>query len=287
MSGKLPRAPCLARWPRVRECACHSGVRSGGRYWRAVHDHCGSAFVTLSTNDLLLHTSTLRVGPLPGALPDDRSSEDCKPAMARAGENAERSRCVAQDDDPTFPRVTPHDLRHTAAGLAVQAGVHVKVVQRMLGHASAAMTLDVYADLFDDDLDAVATALDQAKRAASVVIRCHERGIARPERPAIPCPDWCPRLESNQRPLVPETNALSPELRRRTDRGYHQPAAAPCRVRGRSAPRRAGHRPRHPSRRSSGQRLGEPGREIARGRRWRGGRGRSPVSMTVERSSRG
>ena len=31
----------------------------------------------------------------------------------------------------------------------------------MLGHASAAMTLDVYADLFDDDLDAVAVALNQ------------------------------------------------------------------------------------------------------------------------------
>jgi integrase len=29
----------------------------------------------------------------------------------------------------------------------------------MLGHASAAMTLDIYADLFDDDLKAVATAL--------------------------------------------------------------------------------------------------------------------------------
>jgi hypothetical protein len=33
----------------------------------------------------------------------------------------------------------------------------------MLGHASAAMTLDIYADLFDDDLDAVATALDVAR----------------------------------------------------------------------------------------------------------------------------
>jgi hypothetical protein len=30
----------------------------------------------------------------------------------------------------------------------------------MLGHASAAMTLDTYADLFDDELDAVATALN-------------------------------------------------------------------------------------------------------------------------------
>jgi integrase len=34
----------------------------------------------------------------------------------------------------------------------------------MLGHASAAMTLDTYADLFDDDLDAVSVALDNAKR---------------------------------------------------------------------------------------------------------------------------
>ena len=59
--------------------------------------------------------------------------------------------------------------------------------------------------------------------------RCNEKGIAWPGRPAIPCPDWCPRLESNQRPLVPETNALSPELRRRTDRGYHRAAGVPAR----------------------------------------------------------
>jgi integrase len=61
------------------------------------------------------------------------------------------------------PRATPHDLRHTAASLAVSAGANVKAVQKMLGHASAAMTLDVYSDLFDDDLEAVATALDQAR----------------------------------------------------------------------------------------------------------------------------
>jgi integrase len=31
----------------------------------------------------------------------------------------------------------------------------------MLGHASAAMTLDTYSDLFDDDLDSVAAALNE------------------------------------------------------------------------------------------------------------------------------
>jgi integrase len=62
---------------------------------------------------------------------------------------------------PGFPIITPHDLRHTAASLAVSAGANVKAVQRMLGHASAAMTLDVYADLFDEDLSAVSDALNR------------------------------------------------------------------------------------------------------------------------------
>lgn len=67
---------------------------------------------------------------------------------------------------PEFPTVTPHDLRHTAASLAISAGANVKAVQTMLGHKSAAMTLDQYADLFPDDLEAVANALDVAAMAA-------------------------------------------------------------------------------------------------------------------------
>jgi integrase len=69
-----------------------------------------------------------------------------------------------QKEDPSFPRLTPHDLRHTAASLAIASGANAKAVQRMLGHASAAMTLDVYADLFEDDLDAVAESMDAARR---------------------------------------------------------------------------------------------------------------------------
>lgn len=72
-------------------------------------------------------------------------------------------------EDAALPTMTIHDLRHTAASLAVSAGANVKAVQKMLGHASAAMTLDVYADLFDDDLDAVATRLDHAAVSTGVV----------------------------------------------------------------------------------------------------------------------
>jgi integrase len=47
------------------------------------------------------------------------------------------------------------------------AGANPKVVQRMLGHASAAMTLDVYADLFESDLDALADRLENVLQAGS------------------------------------------------------------------------------------------------------------------------
>lgn len=59
-----------------------------------------------------------------------------------------------------------HDLRHTAASIAIHSGAHVKAVQRMLGHKSAAMTLDTYADLFDNDLDEVALNIDATMREA-------------------------------------------------------------------------------------------------------------------------
>jgi integrase len=55
---------------------------------------------------------------------------------------------------------SPHKLRHTAASLAIASGADVKVVQTMLGHASATMTLDTYGHLFPDRLDEVADAMD-------------------------------------------------------------------------------------------------------------------------------
>jgi integrase len=61
--------------------------------------------------------------------------------------------------------LTPHELRHTAASLMIASGATVKAVQAALGHASATLTLDTYADLFPDELDAVADRLDAVARA--------------------------------------------------------------------------------------------------------------------------
>lgn len=58
--------------------------------------------------------------------------------------------------------VSPHDLRHTAASLAVATGATVMDVANMLGHASPSMTLDVYSHLFQEDAERLADRLDQA-----------------------------------------------------------------------------------------------------------------------------
>ncbi len=67
------------------------------------------------------------------------------------------------------PGFYPHELRHTAASLAIASGATVKSVQRMLGHASATLTLDRYGHLFADELDDVAARLDEAMRDNDVV----------------------------------------------------------------------------------------------------------------------
>jgi len=86
--------------------------------------------------------------------------------------------------------LTPHELRHTAASLAIASGANVKAVQRMLGHASAAMTPDVYAGLFEDELDAVADRMDEAARAAADSVRTGAVVVDLPERKAAGQTVW-------------------------------------------------------------------------------------------------
>lgn len=69
------------------------------------------------------------------------------------------------------PGLTPHDLRHTCASLSIAAGCNVKVLQRLLGHKTATMTLDRYGHLFPDDLDQIADAFDAAAASTADALR--------------------------------------------------------------------------------------------------------------------
>ncbi|PPK92947.1 site-specific recombinase XerD [Kineococcus xinjiangensis] len=51
-----------------------------------------------------------------------------------------------------YPTLRVHDLRHTAASLWLGSGADPKVVQAVLGHATAAMTMDVYGHLIAANL---------------------------------------------------------------------------------------------------------------------------------------
>ena len=111
------------------------------------------------------------------------------------------------------PGLTPHELRHTAASLAVSAGANVKAVQRMLGHASAAMTLDRYADLFDDDLDAVADRLDAVRESSRGLsadfLRTEADLILIPRSPQTPAAQQIRGLQTVEtRGIEPLTPAL-------------------------------------------------------------------------------
>ncbi len=98
-----------------------------------------------------------------------------------------------------LPGLHPHELRHTAASLAIASGADVKVVQQMLGHSSATMTMDTYGHLFENRLDEVAEAMDAA------------RSTARAAANAVAHAD--PRVA----PLLPQADVIAlAEMRRRS-----------------------------------------------------------------------
>jgi integrase len=56
--------------------------------------------------------------------------------------------------------LTPHDLRRTFGSLARLAGADLKYIQKAMGHSSITVTAEIYAQLFDSELDKVSDALD-------------------------------------------------------------------------------------------------------------------------------
>ena len=66
-----------------------------------------------------------------------------------------RKRLLEALDAAGLKHVTIHSLRHSYASIMLGYGASVKALQRALGHASAAMTLNVYSHLIQEDMDPV------------------------------------------------------------------------------------------------------------------------------------
>lgn len=66
-------------------------------------------------------------------------------------------------------RIRLHDLRHTWASLALQAGVPLKVVSERLGHATSAVTADIYSHV------SPGMQMDAAEKVAALIFRSPQR----------------------------------------------------------------------------------------------------------------
>ena len=86
----------------------------------------------------------------------------CSPMGARLSrENWVRSvRWKKKAAEIARPSLRVHDLRHTYASMARSAGADMRLLQKTMGHSSITVTAHTYADLYDDELDSVADALD-------------------------------------------------------------------------------------------------------------------------------
>ncbi|WP_245813863.1 tyrosine-type recombinase/integrase [Rhodococcus marinonascens] len=98
---------------------------------------------------------------------EGRGREEWLLADSRGGWTRNRWRTVwkTATEGAGLDDLDTYELRHTAASLAIHSGANVKTVQRMLGHSSAAMTLDIYGHLWDEELDALPKAMDEHMRA--------------------------------------------------------------------------------------------------------------------------
>lgn len=127
-----------------------------------VMDKAPGDLVFLGHGGGVLRGSTFRAGPLRHAA---EALGLCEPKLDDDGQPVTRR--VRGVEVPVYAgHFHPHEFRHTAASLAIAGGADVKVVQQMLGHKSATMTLDLYGHLFPDRLDVVADAMESARAAA-------------------------------------------------------------------------------------------------------------------------
>ncbi|MBK7928993.1 MAG: site-specific integrase [Bryobacterales bacterium] len=81
-------------------------------------------------------------------------------------------------------RIRLYDLRHTAATLALSAGIPIKVVSEMLGHTSTAMTMDVYSHVLPHMQDEAAQKMaailgEQPRENASEELELHTKRTQR------------------------------------------------------------------------------------------------------------
>jgi site-specific recombinase XerD len=107
------------------------------------------------------------------------------------------------------PGLRVHDLRHSAASIWLGAGADAKVVQRVLGHATASMTLDLYGHVIDANLWRGAQLVGGRIGAVDLDNAPHRESVGLLEGPYYGACSGSRLWESNPRPTHYECVALA------------------------------------------------------------------------------
>lgn len=86
-------------------------------------------------------------------VPYDNARRAWQTAISRAQSHAQQH---YQKKEADLPVITPHDIRRTFISLALRRGVKPEVVARIVGHTSPLITLRIYREIFDDEMDEAA-----------------------------------------------------------------------------------------------------------------------------------
>jgi integrase len=137
--------------------------------WRIVRlpeilrESCGEWIKGKNENDPLFHTETGNF-----IRNTNFTRRVFLPAIERAG----------------VKKIRIHDLRHTAASIAISAKATPNMVKELLGHADVQLTMRVYAHVFEEDRETVATNIDRAVNEVHEMCTEDLAGIISPPRKA-------------------------------------------------------------------------------------------------------
>jgi integrase len=96
-----------------------------------------------------------------GRAPDDPAVTSPNGAMLRSNNWRRHTHWNKALKKTHLTPLTIHELRHTYASLARKSGADLRYVQKTMGHSTPTVTANIYSDLYADELDHVATNLDQ------------------------------------------------------------------------------------------------------------------------------
>jgi integrase len=96
-----------------------------------------------------------------GRAPDEPAVTSSNGAMLRSNNWRRHTQWNKVLKKTHLAPLTIHDLRHTYASLARKSGADLRYVQKTMGHSTPTVTANIYSDLYADELDQVATNLDQ------------------------------------------------------------------------------------------------------------------------------